>query len=162
MTSSTAFRLPSLRDAAHPLTGSAGDYDQLLELIGDPRFVLSGEATHGTHEFYEQRALRPAQRLRVRPRLRDSYEELFHGLELPGFMIDLAKPGEFLVSRRLERAIGVINRPSRERLSHYFLADMPRQFDTVIDIDETKALKPLELTPLWETGEPPETFPFGE
>jgi erythromycin esterase-like protein len=45
-----------VRDAAHALTGSGGDYDPLLELIGDARFVLLGEASHGTHEFYRQRA----------------------------------------------------------------------------------------------------------
>ena len=27
-----------------------------MDLIGDARFVLIGEATHGTHEFYQQRA----------------------------------------------------------------------------------------------------------
>ncbi|MUG97391.1 erythromycin esterase family protein [Scytonema sp. UIC 10036] len=46
----------AVRQAAHPLTGTSEDYDPLLELIGDARFVLIGEATHGTHEFYEQRA----------------------------------------------------------------------------------------------------------
>ena len=45
-----------VRDSAHPLTGSSGDYDSLLELVGDARFVLLGEASHGTHEFYRQRA----------------------------------------------------------------------------------------------------------
>ncbi|HEY9671765.1 MAG TPA: erythromycin esterase family protein, partial [Waterburya sp.] len=38
------------------LTGAANDYEPLMELIGDARFVLIGEASHGTHEFYEQRA----------------------------------------------------------------------------------------------------------
>jgi erythromycin esterase-like protein len=42
---------------AHLLQGAGSDYDGLLDLIGDARFVLLGEATHGTHEFYEQRAL---------------------------------------------------------------------------------------------------------
>jgi erythromycin esterase-like protein len=42
--------------AAVPLTGAAGDYDALLELIGESRFVLLGEASHGTHEFYKERA----------------------------------------------------------------------------------------------------------
>src|SRR6185312_3403890 len=37
-------------------TGAAGDYDPLLEMIGDARYVLLGEATHGTHEFYRARA----------------------------------------------------------------------------------------------------------
>jgi erythromycin esterase-like protein len=104
----------------------------------------------------------PPERMRVRPGLRDSYEELFHGLEIPRFMLDLGKPNEFLATRRLERAIGVIYRPASERLSHYFLADMPRQFDTVIHLDETTALEPLDRDPRWEPGEPPETFPFGE
>jgi erythromycin esterase-like protein/predicted phosphoribosyltransferase len=48
--------LEEVRNAAHPLTGSAGDYDPLMELIGDARFVLLGEASHGTHEFYRERA----------------------------------------------------------------------------------------------------------
>jgi len=52
----------TLRAAAHPLTGSAGNYDPLLELIGDARIVLLGEASHGTHEFYRERA-RITQRL---------------------------------------------------------------------------------------------------
>ncbi len=39
-----------------PLGGSAADYDPLLEDIGDARVVCLGEATHGTHEFYRERA----------------------------------------------------------------------------------------------------------
>jgi erythromycin esterase-like protein len=38
-----------------PLVGARHDYDYLLELIGDARLVLLGEATHGTHEFYRER-----------------------------------------------------------------------------------------------------------
>jgi erythromycin esterase-like protein len=41
---------------ASPLTGVKEDYDPLLEMIGDARFVLLGEASHGTHEFYRERA----------------------------------------------------------------------------------------------------------
>jgi erythromycin esterase-like protein len=53
---------PAIHRFAQPLTGRAGDYDGLLELIGDSRFVLLGEASHGTHEFYRERA-RITQRL---------------------------------------------------------------------------------------------------
>jgi erythromycin esterase-like protein len=42
--------------AAHELRQAPIDYDPLLEQIGDARFVLLGEATHGTHEFYRERA----------------------------------------------------------------------------------------------------------
>lgn len=43
-------------DAASLLDGSARDYDALLERVGGARFVLLGEASHGTHEFYRERA----------------------------------------------------------------------------------------------------------
>jgi erythromycin esterase-like protein len=45
-----------VREAARPLAGDASDYDALLERIGDARFVLLGEASHGTEEFYRARA----------------------------------------------------------------------------------------------------------
>ena len=43
------------RDMALPLDGVA-DLDPLLARIGDARFVLVGEASHGTREYYEWRA----------------------------------------------------------------------------------------------------------
>ena len=66
-----------------------------------------------------------------------------------------------LGSERLERAIGVIYLPETERVSHYFYASMPHQFDAVLHFDETRAVEPLERTTAWEKGEAPETFPFG-
>ena len=45
-----------VRGAAHPLVGEIDDYDPLLNLIGDASLVLIGEASHGTHEFYRERA----------------------------------------------------------------------------------------------------------
>jgi erythromycin esterase-like protein len=45
-----------VREAAHPLIGESDDYDPLLERIGDASLVLIGEASHGTHEFYRERA----------------------------------------------------------------------------------------------------------
>jgi erythromycin esterase-like protein len=45
-----------LQESAHQLTGAKSDYDPLLELIGAAQYVLLGEASHGTHEFYKARA----------------------------------------------------------------------------------------------------------
>lgn len=46
-----------VRRHAKPLSGTADGYDGLLAWIGDASIVMLGEATHGTHEFYRQRAL---------------------------------------------------------------------------------------------------------
>jgi erythromycin esterase-like protein len=97
-----------------------------------------------------------AERKRVRRALDGSWEKLFHESGRPRFV--LAPEG--LGGTRLERAIGVIYRPETERLSHYFEAELPRQFDAVIHIDETHAVEPLELTSEWEAGELPETYPW--
>ena len=43
-----------LEDLARPLDGPA-HLDPLIEAIGDARYVLLGEATHGTSEFYKWR-----------------------------------------------------------------------------------------------------------
>ena len=104
----------------------------------------------------------PAEQKNVRPALRGSYEDLFHQTGLPRFWIDLQGAGQIgvLQQRRLERAIGVIYRPETERLSHYFHARLPEQFDAFIHIDKTRAVEPLERTSIWEEGELPETYPF--
>jgi erythromycin esterase len=47
--------IDGVRALARPLR-STSDLDPLLERIGDARFVLLGEASHGTHEFYTWRA----------------------------------------------------------------------------------------------------------
>jgi erythromycin esterase-like protein len=94
-----------------------------------------------------------------------SYEALFH--EAGGgtdFLLDLRSDralADALREPRLERAIGVIYKPETERWSHYFQASLSEQFDAVLHFDETRAVEPLEQTPTWETGEPPETFPSG-
>ena len=44
-----------IRQFAHPLV-TREDLEPLMERIGDARFVLLGEASHGTSEFYQWRA----------------------------------------------------------------------------------------------------------
>lgn len=46
----------AVREIAHPLSGTARDYDPLISLVSGARFVLLGEASHGTHDFYRERA----------------------------------------------------------------------------------------------------------
>ena len=49
-------QLATVRTLAQPITGSARDYDDLIDLVGDHHFVLLGESTHGSREFYRERA----------------------------------------------------------------------------------------------------------
>ena len=93
-----------------------------------------------------------------------SYEASFHDARIHDFILPLRDAGPTSIAFRdplLERAIGVIYLPRTERQSHYFEARLADQFDAVIHFDETRALEPLEREALWETGEPPETFPTG-
>ena len=106
----------------------------------------------------------PMQRMRVRPALEDSYERLFHDTGTPAFLLHLRDPRrpavrEELVPPRLERAIGVIYRPSTELQSHYFQATLPYQFDEWIWFDETRTVEPLPSGP--PGPDLPEIYPFG-
>ena len=106
----------------------------------------------------------PGERKIVRPALPDSYELAFHETGIPRFYLSLgngAGRSSLLSKPRLQRAIGVIYRPQTERISHYFRADLPRQFDAVIHLDETHALRPLDIPEGWHDAEPPETYPSG-
>jgi protein-L-isoaspartate(D-aspartate) O-methyltransferase len=99
----------------------------------------------------------------VRPAHAQSYERLFHLTEQPGLILSLGDNqnrellGE-LGQRRLERAIGVIYRPETEVASHYFEAELPRQFDEYIWIDQSSAITPLTTA---ELRGMPDTYPFG-
>ncbi|HYP07648.1 MAG TPA: erythromycin esterase family protein [Bryobacteraceae bacterium] len=101
---------------------------------------------------------------RVRPGTPGSYERLFHETGIPRFLLNLRETT--MEGRLLERAIGVIYRPDTERYSHYFAADLRAQFDAVIHIDETHAVRPIRATHTEhdnaaERDTVPETFPTG-
>ena len=99
----------------------------------------------------------------VRPSHPQSYERLFHLSNQPGLLLPLraSRNGEIakeLAKPRLERAIGVIYRPETELASHYFEAELARQFDEYIWIDRTAAITPLATGQIKGV---PDTYPFG-
>ncbi len=106
----------------------------------------------------------PAEHKHVRPGMPGSYEHLLHSVGMERFFVPLREPGaarDLLMEERLERAIGVLYLPRTERQSHYFMAQLPRQFDAVIHIDRSSAVTPLDATSGWHSDEPPETYPQG-
>ena len=91
-------------------------------------------------------------------------EDVFHQTRTPCFLLprrDEAALRSLVASQRLQRAIGVIYRPDTERQSHYFYTRLAQQYDAVIHIDDTSAVEPLDVGPVWIDGEAPETFPSG-
>ena len=131
-------------------------YGRDAVLVGFTTYTGTVTAAHDWDDPGEQR--------RVVPALPNSYELGFHETGIPRFFLDLrdgASQSELMSEPRLERAIGVVYRPETERISHYFLADLRRQFDAVYHFDETRALEPLEKPERWHEIEPPETFPSG-
>jgi erythromycin esterase-like protein len=139
------------------------------ENLGRPNVALVGCSTHtGTvaaaHQWDDDLEI-----MKVRPSRPDSWEILAHETGIPSFLLDLRReiaPPELCqamteASPRLERFIGVIYRPSTERMSHYSSADLADQLDALVWFDESKAVQPLEMaqpkTPLGVD----ETYPFG-
>jgi erythromycin esterase-like protein/predicted phosphoribosyltransferase len=137
-------------------TGQLNVGQLVRERHGDDAFLVGFTTYTGTVTAASDWG-HPAERKHVRRALPGSWEELFHEQGVPAFLIDPTT----LHGRRLQRAIGVIYRPETERISHYFHARIAQQFDAVIHLDETHALEPLERTGGWETGELPETYPWG-
>jgi len=129
--------------------------------------------------------------MKVRKGLDGSYEQLFHeALEVMRMENKDPKMNKFLLNfrsnnksentkdhvasqevidalerRRLQRMIGVLYKPETERSSHYMHCSIPKQFDSVIHIDRTHALEPLEVHPQWLEAAKrdliPETYPTG-
>lgn len=88
----------------------------------------------------------PVQVKQVVKGMQGSYEELFHLVDQKNFILDLKNRDivHYLQIPRLQRAIGVIYSPDTERYSHYFFTRLPYQFDAMIHMDKTQALKPID------------------
>jgi erythromycin esterase-like protein len=153
-------------DARATAMGDMGEWNvgQLTrERFGNDAVLVGFSTYHGTVTAASDWDA-SAERKRVRPGLPGSFEALFHGTGTKNFLLRLrgdAQLEESLSQRRLQRAIGVVYHPETERVSHYFEARLPQQFDAVIHFDETRAVEPLDRTAGWDEGEPPETFPTG-
>ncbi|HEV2608794.1 MAG TPA: erythromycin esterase family protein, partial [Noviherbaspirillum sp.] len=156
-----------LGDARATEMGDHGELNlgQLVrERYGTEQSFLLGFTTHTGTVTAASEWDAPAELKRVRPSMPNSFERLFHDLGIGNFVLPIRNNRNViraLEGRRLERAIGVIYLPESERLSHYFDADLAKQFDAVIHIEETTALHPLDHTMHWQHDEIPDTYPSG-
>lgn len=153
-------------DARATEMGSKGEWNigQLVRQSHGSNAVLIGFSTYRGSVTAASQWDGVAEQKIIRPGLKESYEELFHETGLANFLLLLRGNSElnhYLDLSRLQRAIGVLYKPETERMSHYFFSKLPEQFDAVIHLDTTRALKPLETGALWHKGEVFETYPTG-
>ncbi len=129
-----------LGDARATSMGAHGELNlgQLArERHGDDVFV-AGFTTHtGTVTAARDWDGR-GERRDVVPSLRGSVERRLHDAGVERGLIDLRAGA--LTGTLLQRMIGVVYRPETERWSHYVEADVTRQFDALVHVDETSAL----------------------
>ena len=105
----------------------------------------------------------PMEFKRMRPARDGSYEACCRESGVPAFFLDLTSDQDpnviqVLSEPRLERAIGVVYRPDTELISHYFSAELSKQFDAWIWFEETN---PVTAVPAPGVAEERETYPFG-
>jgi erythromycin esterase-like protein len=130
-----------VKQHARPLSeGNLAGYDPLLDMIGNARIVMIGDGSHGTHEFYRERAL-------ITKRL----------IEEQGFTLPLNE-------WRGNRAIGVQYHPESE-WHNYVPTKLAGRYDAFVHIDRTRAVKPLDMSaakpesvPRWEAEMYPEGY----
>jgi len=156
-------------DARATAMSEAGELTlgQLMRQRHDGQVALIGMTTHTGGVRCAVDWDEPAKIERVRPGLPGSWEDVLHDVGIPRFYVTSSQLRRTLgdrPERRLQRAIGVIYRPDTERRSHYYPADLASEFDVVLHVDETHAVRALDrasTTP--SAGEPdlPDTFPTG-
>lgn len=103
----------------------------------------------------------------VPPGIPGSYEAAFHevaeSLKKPTFYISVRgklPAKDPLIEVRGHRAIGVVYHPERERFGNYVPTSLANRYDAFLFIDETSALKALDLP--FERKDIPETWPGGQ
>ncbi len=151
-------------DARATELGQSGELNvgQLTRTTWGDDCYLVGFTTYHGHVSAASDWGGPVEHKRVRAALANSFEERLHHGPVDDFIVRLGRSTpSSLTEVMLERAIGVIYRPDTERASHWFHARLGSQFDAVVHIDRTTAVRPLDRTELWDAGEPPETYPSG-
>jgi erythromycin esterase-like protein len=126
--------------------------------------LLVGFGTHRGTVIATEEWGAPMERLRV-PVARDgSFEHFMHDTDFGDALLlfdgsdNGGVPG--LDAPLGHRAIGVVYNPDRERWGNYVPTIVPRRYDAMLFIDETRAVDPLHM-PIRVDGEAPETYPSG-
>lgn len=141
------------------------------ETYGDRAVVLVGFTTHSGTVCAGDAWGSPMETMIVPPGREGSFEDILHrvGARDALYLLGGARqpthggsapvhPGSLLEPRG-HRAIGVVYRPGFERYGNYVPTVLPRRYDAMLFLDETRALRPLKTV---HTGAPPPCTPESE
>jgi erythromycin esterase-like protein len=98
----------------------------------------------------------------VPPGRSGSWEDVLHqSVTADSLLIfDRGQSSPALLAPRGHRAIGVVYRPDAEAYGNYVPTVLPRRYDALAYLEESRALHPLHVPASFE-HEVPETFPSG-
>lgn len=154
-----------LGDARATSMGRGGELNvgQLVRESHGDDAVLVGFTTHSGTVAAASAWDGPVEHKRLNPGREGSLERLLHevGVGDAGWVLRSEEASRALAGPMLERAVGVVYRPESELQSHYFMAEVSRQFDALIHFDRSRAVEPLDREAGWEIVEAPETYPTG-
>jgi erythromycin esterase len=155
-------------DARHTDMAAEGELNlgQLVREQHGDEALLIGFSSYGGSVIAGRGWGERMQRMTVPSGRSQSYEDLLHRT-MPGLTDKLialwrAPSTPELLERRGHRAIGVVYRPEYESFGNYVPSVLPRRYDALLFIDESRALQPLHAKPEPSPDhDVPETYPFG-
>lgn len=131
------------------------------ETHGEADVVLVGFSTHSGTVCAGDAWGASMETMVVPPGREGSFEDVLHRVGAKdGLYLFDGLPKGTLVEPRGHRAIGVVYRPAFERYGNYVPTVLPRRYDALLFLDETRALRPLKVA-AHEEADLPETFPSG-
>lgn len=135
------------------------------QLVGQDRgendVVLVGFATHRGTVIAGASWDALAAQMRVSPTMAGGEEDLLHRVARTDdlMVFDEARDFDGLLDTCGQRAIGVVYNPAWERRGNHVPTVLPRRYDGLLYVDETRALHPLQVLP-GRAQQPPETYPW--
>ncbi len=119
---------------------------QLMKQRHADKAMLVGFLTHSGTVQAAPAWDQPSREFTLKPAMANSDADLFHRTGFDSFLLVLRgdpKLAASLSARMLQRAVGVVYIPHAELQSHYGPAQLSAQFDAVVYIDRTRAVRPL-------------------
>lgn len=101
----------------------------------------------------------PMERMPMPPARAGSWEDLLHRAGPENKLLLLDGRDTAFGEARGHRAIGVVYHPESERAGNYVPTVLPRRYDALLYIDQTRPLHPLHVLARPD-GEPPDTYPW--